>query len=123
MSTGAGTMPPRSRTEHDRFYEPFRITATSNFERGAGCYMRANWRTDESTPAAEGQIENLPSAERKFPAAATSPMRDLALEKHYSVYELSQLWGLSEKTIRRLFTDEPGVVKLGTKKAVSNEAT
>jgi hypothetical protein len=75
--------------------------------------MRVNWRTDESTPAAEGEIENLRSAEKKFPAAATSPVRDLALERHYSVYELSHLWGLSERTIRRLFSDEPGVVKLG----------
>jgi len=39
--------------------------------------------------------------------------RDLALEKHYSVWELAQLWGLSEKTIRRMFMDEPGVVKWG----------
>jgi hypothetical protein len=40
-------------------------------------------------------------------------VRDLALEKHYSVADLSQLWGLSEKTIRRMFCDEPGVVKWG----------
>ena len=40
-------------------------------------------------------------------------VRDLALEKHYSISELVQLWGLSEKTIRRMFMDEPGVVKWG----------
>jgi len=40
-------------------------------------------------------------------------VRDLALEKHYSVSELAQLWGLSEKSIRRIFFNEPGVVKWG----------
>jgi hypothetical protein len=29
------------------------------------------------------------------------------------MWELGQLWGLSEKTIRRMFADEPGVVKWG----------
>lgn len=38
---------------------------------------------------------------------------DPALEKHYSVLELAQLWSLSEKTIRQIFCDEPGVVKWG----------
>lgn len=34
-------------------------------------------------------------------------------EKHYSVNELSALWNLSKQTIRRLFQDEPGVVRIG----------
>ena len=33
-------------------------------------------------------------------------------EKHYSIHEISQLWGLSPKTVRRIFEDEPGVVEL-----------
>lgn len=32
---------------------------------------------------------------------------------NYSVSELAHLWQLSEKTIRRMFVDEPGVVKWG----------
>jgi hypothetical protein len=35
-----------------------------------------------------------------------------ALETHYTVAELSRLWFFSENTIRRLFTKEPGVVKI-----------
>jgi hypothetical protein len=35
---------------------------------------------------------------------------DLALERHYSVAEIVQMWGLSEKTIRRIFADEPDVL-------------
>ncbi len=75
--------------------------------------MRATCRIDEAAKAANGHNEIGHSAERKFQTAAASPVHDLALEKHYSVCELSQLWGLSEKTIRRIFADEPGVVKLG----------
>lgn len=36
----------------------------------------------------------------------------LALERHYTVSELSKLWFFSENTIRRLFSQEPGVIKI-----------
>ena len=35
---------------------------------------------------------------------------ELASEKHYSVNEIAKLWTLSEKTIRRIFEREPGVI-------------
>lgn len=35
-----------------------------------------------------------------------------AYERHYTVSQLSKLWVFSESTIRRLFTKEPGVIKL-----------
>jgi hypothetical protein len=35
-----------------------------------------------------------------------------ALERHYSVSELAKLWFFSENTIRRLFSREPGVIKI-----------
>jgi AraC-like DNA-binding protein len=38
---------------------------------------------------------------------------DLALERHYSVLEIAQTWGFSQKTVRRIFSDEAGVVKWG----------
>ncbi len=38
---------------------------------------------------------------------------DLAREKHYSVAEVAKLWCLSEKTVRRMFEDEPGVIQWG----------
>ena len=34
-------------------------------------------------------------------------------EKHYSVRELANLWNLSDRTIRRMFVGEPGVVEWG----------
>jgi hypothetical protein len=44
-------------------------------------------------------------------------LQDPALEKHYSVIEVAKLWGLSENTIRRMFTDEPGVVEWGSEES------
>ena len=35
-----------------------------------------------------------------------------ATEKHYRVRELASLWGFSDNTIIRLFTGEPGVIRL-----------
>jgi AraC-like DNA-binding protein len=34
-------------------------------------------------------------------------------ERHYSVKEIAQCWGLSETAIRRLFRNEPGVLCFG----------
>jgi hypothetical protein len=34
-------------------------------------------------------------------------------ERHYRVDELATLWRLSPETIRRLFREEPGVIKIG----------
>ena len=38
----------------------------------------------------------------------------LGLERHYSVGEIAERWGLSEKIIRRMFEDEEGVLKWGS---------
>jgi hypothetical protein len=38
---------------------------------------------------------------------------EVSLEKHYSVNEVSKLWGMSVKTVRTLFKREPGVVEFG----------
>ena len=39
---------------------------------------------------------------------------DPALEKHYSVREVAEFWGLSGNTIRRIFEKEPGVIEWGS---------
>jgi hypothetical protein len=38
----------------------------------------------------------------------------LALERHYSVSEVASIWALSEKTIRRMFEEEEGVLLWGS---------
>jgi hypothetical protein len=34
-------------------------------------------------------------------------------EQHFSCGQMSELWGLSPKVIRRIFCEEPGTLKLG----------
>jgi len=36
-----------------------------------------------------------------------------SLERHYSVAEVAKMWALSEKTVRRMFGDEEGVLNWG----------
>jgi hypothetical protein len=38
----------------------------------------------------------------------------LMAEKHYAPDELAELWGVSTETIRSIFQEEPGVLKIGT---------
>lgn len=44
---------------------------------------------------------------------ATSSQTGTAFEKHYSPQELSEQWGLSYETLRVLFRNEPGVIRIG----------
>lgn len=39
-----------------------------------------------------------------------SPTNEIALERHYTVAEISELWHLDAKTVRKLFAQEPGVL-------------
>lgn len=49
--------------------------------------------------------QHPPSVIRGLPAFA---------ERHYSPQELADLWGVDPNTIRRLFQDREGVLKIGT---------
>jgi predicted transcriptional regulator len=35
-----------------------------------------------------------------------------ALERHYTAKEIAELWQLSEDTVRKIFRDTPGVLKI-----------
>jgi hypothetical protein len=35
-----------------------------------------------------------------------------SLEQHYTVAQIAKLWGISQKTVRHLFEDRPGVLKI-----------
>lgn len=41
---------------------------------------------------------------------AGMPVQETTFERHYSVDELAELWGMSDDFVRRLFLNEPGVV-------------
>jgi len=53
------------------------------------------------------------------PKRPTSKPTDLLTfqmaERHYSPDEIAELWGVSVDSIRRIFRDEPGVLKMGEK--------
>jgi hypothetical protein len=36
-----------------------------------------------------------------------------AMEPHYSPLQVSKMWGVSTETARRIFSEEPGVLKIG----------
>jgi hypothetical protein len=40
--------------------------------------------------------------------------KSIALERHFTVPEVAKRWGMSEKSVRRFFADEPGVLKWGS---------
>ena len=44
-----------------------------------------------------------------------TPIRQQAdpFERHYTPKELAELWRLDESTVRRMFQDEPGVLRIG----------
>lgn len=40
-------------------------------------------------------------------------VNDKAVERHYSAEEIGRLWGLSPRTVRRMFENEPGILVFG----------
>ena len=60
------------------------------------------------------QSSHVVSASNLVPGSSV----DLANERHYSIIEISKLWGLSEKTVRRIFDGEPGVIHWGSEETL-----
>jgi hypothetical protein len=46
-------------------------------------------------------------------SSESPPILDECLEKHYSPEDVSSMWSLSPRTVRRLFANEPGIIELG----------
>jgi hypothetical protein len=67
-------------------------------------------------PPTKAALEMLKFPEPKAPTSSkdtgSSALTELPLQRHYSISEIAELWGLDEKTVRRLFASEPGVVEL-----------
>jgi hypothetical protein len=47
------------------------------------------------------------------------PPTDSAVEQHFTPAQVAQQWGVSTRTVRRLFANTPGVLKLGPKASTS----
>jgi hypothetical protein len=54
---------------------------------------------------------------RELPSTRENQVTSDTFEKHYSINEISHLWGLSQKTVRRIFEQEPGVIQLANHKS------
>jgi len=62
---------------------------------------------DAATAAASRAVSGITDLEFW---EATMPAHEPAFERHYSVDELAEIWGMSDDFVRRLFREEPGVV-------------
>jgi hypothetical protein len=40
-------------------------------------------------------------------------MPEVCSERHYTPQEIAEMWALSIHTVRRMFTKEPGVLRIG----------
>jgi hypothetical protein len=47
------------------------------------------------------------------PQSVPDQASDKAIEKHYSVEQIGELWGLSTRTVRKLFENEPSIIVFG----------
>jgi hypothetical protein len=45
--------------------------------------------------------------------SGTGGVSEMAFARHFTATELAEIWKLDETTIRRIFLDEPGVLKIG----------
>jgi hypothetical protein len=96
--------------------------------------MKTNGLPKEALEPAgkQGEVDRTQEAQQAFrPKPATSKeegqsdwpyVEDSSKEKHYSIHEISTLWGLSEKTIRKIFQNEQGVIELGSEESHSKRA-
>lgn len=48
--------------------------------------------------------------------SAMTETSNAASERHYSIQQIAELWGVSENTVRRSFEDYPGVLKIGIRR-------
>ncbi len=77
---------------------------------------RALYETSmETGPRLDSGLSALKT--RELPKTIENGTASDTFEKHYSINEISHLWGLSQKTVRRIFEQEPGVVEIDNQKS------
>jgi len=42
---------------------------------------------------------------------------DIALEQHFTIREVAEMWHVSDDTVRKVFRDEPGVLAIGSEES------
>jgi len=77
-------------------------------------------------PPAKAALETLRFPEPKVPMPSeetgSGAITELSLQRHCSISEIAELWCLDEKTVRRLFASEPGVVELANEETRSKRS-
>jgi hypothetical protein len=77
-------------------------------------------------PPAKAALETLKFPEPNAPMppeeTGSGAITELPLQRHYSISEIAELWRLDEKTVRRLFASEPGVVELANEETRSKRS-
>jgi predicted transcriptional regulator len=77
-------------------------------------------------PPGKAALETFKFPEPKAPMPSeetgSGAITELSLQRHYSISEIAELWGLDEKTVRRLFASEPGVVELANEETRSKRS-
>jgi hypothetical protein len=63
----------------------------------------------------EGRIIKMRA--KPFDVLDASRLEQAAMEKHFTPAELAEIWGVDPETIRNVFRNEPGVLKLGNSNA------
>jgi hypothetical protein len=61
-------------------------------------------------------LETWRNSEGRVDSVVAPNLPASALEPHYSVQVLAELWRLDESTVRRIFEAAPGVLRLGNDK-------
>lgn len=65
----------------------------------------ANWRPESKQKAK--------TAEESWNDGSLLKLEQGAAEKHYTPQDLAEMWGVSVQTIREIFQNEEGVLKIG----------
>lgn len=83
-----------------------------NFVMSPAAGKRTRRKQPSTFEAAHHQIR--PGARLLQQPSSESLDSDVGVERHYSIADLARLWGLSTRTIRRMFENEPGVLQWGS---------
>lgn len=64
-------------------------------------------------PAASVSLQTAACDEGRHQSLDPHRPEGIEFEPHYKVNHIARMWGFSRETIRKLFKDEPGVLRLG----------
>jgi len=100
----------RRRHEERNFQSPDRAGSGGRAFRFGGDLDFEEIRTDRDSVISWRSVRMNPPTWNASTVDASNAT-PISLERHYTVSEVAQLWSLSDNTIRKVFRDEPGVLR------------